>query len=748
MKRVMALALAMPALLFGPVLGHADDTVRASSGHSVQSVVLNPGQRSGTAQFVVEQASGAMFVIASLRPIDAEITITPSAGPQIKVKAANAGSLNVTFDRIPGAARTAPLPGTGAGENLIIHFTNGAPQGTYFAKVTDRDAAPNTSRIFAITLIVDSECSFAVAPLVAQPIPGDRVPLVAIALDRETPLLGASVLAAVSRDGVGIGLVSMTDDGRGADHRAGDGAYTAEVVTDLPGAYRVYAILSGTRNPGGAVSRWAAIDFPVRSAISGFAYRSPNPFDTLDTNGDGQVDSVRFVMAAIPDGIDGATYRARITLSGTDREGRSTTIVGEAKKALRRNRLDVIEVTFSVEQLESVGGTDPVEIVFPPVAPVLSEVLYSAGYVAVATAPPPATTPRLPREILQAPAIELLDVAQRSFVASGPRLLVPLRARVNIAGSYRWSARLVDEATMSDVDAAQGVWTVARGDQILNLDFNLCRLVAGQALGATLSIDGIRIAPRVGTPAGALDIGFKGSILVTTSGAPVPECNCPGDCDGNGRVSLAEVSVASGINRGSTPLDHCRAADTDADGHVDTAEVQRSLQQSLSMNCPNAPDPCAVMSRAKLKIRGGTRLTLSGTFPSGAETILADVMNGVSFAVMDPYAKGFGQSFDAMNGSFTSSGWNLKDTFDLDRDSILKVRVKHRKLSGEIDFTIKGKDGAYMLSTAGGPTDVVAELHLRKDGDPSGGTCAVMKWSHEQCELSKSGTTLYCASSD
>jgi hypothetical protein len=61
----------------------------------------------------------------------------------------------------------------------------------------------------------------------------------------------------------------------------------------------------------------------------------------------------------------------------------------------------------------------------------------------------------------------------------------------------------------------------------------------------------------------------------------VPPPNCPGDCDGDGAVSISEIVLAVGIALGFHALDECPAADLDGDGEVSIAEIVTAVNSAL-----------------------------------------------------------------------------------------------------------------------------------------------------------------------
>jgi len=79
---------------------------------------------------------------------------------------------------------------------------------------------------------------------------------------------------------------------------------------------------------------------------------------------------------------------------------------------------------------------------------------------------------------------------------------------------------------------------------------------------------------------------------------------CPGDCDGDGVVTVAEVVTLVNIALGSTSIATCPSTDGDGDGSVSIAELIAAVQAALS-GCPSAPPLCPAFTVAP---RNGARV--------------------------------------------------------------------------------------------------------------------------------------------
>ena len=70
-----------------------------------------------------------------------------------------------------------------------------------------------------------------------------------------------------------------------------------------------------------------------------------------------------------------------------------------------------------------------------------------------------------------------------------------------------------------------------------------------------------------------------------TGTVSTPLAACHGDCDGDGRVSVAELVLAVNIALGARPVESCAAADRNGDGEVRINELIEAVSRALS-GCP------------------------------------------------------------------------------------------------------------------------------------------------------------------
>jgi enediyne biosynthesis protein E4 len=100
-------------------------------------------------------------------------------------------------------------------------------------------------------------------------------------------------------------------------------------------------------------------------------------------------------------------------------------------------------------------------------------------------------------------------------------------------------------------------------------------------------------------PGHALQVALVAAALAGSN----PARACPGDCNGDGAVAVAELVRAVGIALGSGAVATCAAADANADGRVTIAELIGAVGHALS-GCP--PPPTATETSTSTRAATGT----------------------------------------------------------------------------------------------------------------------------------------------
>jgi hypothetical protein len=84
---------------------------------------------------------------------------------------------------------------------------------------------------------------------------------------------------------------------------------------------------------------------------------------------------------------------------------------------------------------------------------------------------------------------------------------------------------------------------------------------------------------------------------VSANVAPQP---CPGDCTGDGAVTVGEIITGVNIALGSRPLSSCTAMDTNGDGQVGIPDLIRAVRALLEecSGAPASPTPAGTAQEA------------------------------------------------------------------------------------------------------------------------------------------------------
>lgn len=294
--------------------------------------------------------------------------------------------------------------------------------------------------------------------------------------DAEGPLADAEVAAIVVEPDGGAAEVNLNDDGVGVDAAAGDGIYSGELThTGQPGMYRVRFEAAGLNRQGVAFSRQ---DFGLATVSAGDAGFTGTFVDYgVDQDGNGLYDQL-VIEGGVNVDNDGS-YRIMGVLedSSGNRQSVSTLVelqAGEDEvqlafggRALYRNGVDG---PYNLAELR-IAEEDPAGIAIMP-----THALEGAHATAAYGYDEFEHAPLLLTGQGSAQAIDLTGDGRYD------RLDVSLEARIEHAGFYQWSARLVDEHG-TELGFSDGSANLDPGDNMLTFSYD------GEAIGAN-GVDG------------------------------------------------------------------------------------------------------------------------------------------------------------------------------------------------------------------------------------------------------------------
>lgn len=197
----------------------------------------------------------------------------------------------------PAAADADPDIAFDSGEvlgGLLEVYNLGAPEvGVWTVRVSAPSVVEPSGQVgYSVAAWLEAPAitfSAAVAPEAVSA--GTPLTLLGTLLESGAPLTGATVEATVALPDDSRQTVTLTDDGLGGDVTAGDGVYTAAFgATAQPGHYRVALTAGGTGGAGAAFSREGFALATVSASSSDFAgvFRDFG----VDTNGNGLFDQL------------------------------------------------------------------------------------------------------------------------------------------------------------------------------------------------------------------------------------------------------------------------------------------------------------------------------------------------------------------------------------------------------------------------------------------------------------------------
>src|SRR5690606_10210312 len=93
----------------------------------------------------------------------------------------------------------------------------------------------------------------------------------------------------------------------------------------------------------------------------------------------------------------------------------------------------------------------------------------------------------------------------------------------------------------------------------------------------------------------------------------------PGDCNGDGAVTISELVTAVGIALGGGAMETCTAADVNDDGTVAINELVAGVGHALGQPCPTEPTPTVTPAPGEEETRctvpPGDKVNLDPTQP-------------------------------------------------------------------------------------------------------------------------------------
>jgi alpha-D-xyloside xylohydrolase len=200
--------------------------------------------------------------------------------------------------------------------------------------------------------------------------------------------------------------------------------------------------------------------------------------------------------------------------------------------------------------------------------------------------------------------------------------------------------------------------------------------------------------------------------------------SCPGDCQGDGVVTVDEIVVGVSIGLGSSAIEACTAADGNVDGSVTVDEILRAIQAALS-GCSSVRQAVTLGETGTLRFDAGTPdLVLRWDGTRVLRILLEEVRLGAVDVIEDatnydpyPLVAGLPLSRSPVNLRWLS-GRRARITKDEPNRLLAEVSFDEGKQATlEIRRTADGSFRLHLVPQAGGPPVAYFRIGMRADAD-------------------------------
>jgi hypothetical protein len=293
------------ASLFGACTASAQDKGVPSitlSAASYAAGVLRPGEIKAERPLTVDSARSLTLVITSTADLKLSLQlpggalVSPDKNLDDRIKWASFAAKNNVPQQLL-------LPGVGSGFNTLITLQAPAA-GKYVVSLAQERPTPDAVP-FLITLIEDSNIRMGLYTPFGDAVRGGPFLVSAVLFDGTKPLLGARVTANLVRQPddlaaapIQVRELSLNDDGKGGDAKAGDGIYTGIVAPPVVDRYWL-AVQAFGKSSGGTFVRHAGTSFIASEPTVTISSIDPSALRT-STNGRGMESLIARVDFAAP----------------------------------------------------------------------------------------------------------------------------------------------------------------------------------------------------------------------------------------------------------------------------------------------------------------------------------------------------------------------------------------------------------------------------------------------------------------
>ncbi|PIS36629.1 MAG: hypothetical protein COT35_10095 [Nitrospirae bacterium CG08_land_8_20_14_0_20_52_24] len=431
------------------------------SSYRVTPIFLDPGNPAAEIPFEVDVSPSLLVDVASPSDLFSVTLVAPDGQT---ITPSNVGNFNGAYN-----SYTLQTSALSLGNPLFLggyHYTYSfqtPPSGSWKVKINGINL-PAAGEVALVNIIAQNRLKVGLLTNETQYIVNAPVLIMATVFDGSSPITGASALATLKNlTSGGEDKIILSDDGNSPDHMAGDGMYSGGYIPTNPGDYAVMAEVNGVTGSGTPFSRDVFSSFGVRSPLADFNGSFND--QGIDANANGFYEYIVLNL-----GIDVYTsgkYKISLTLEGSNNVSRTVSSILDLTQGANK----LIPINFFKEDVYAIGVDGPYTV-----TKALIQLLENnEWYLADKTV-----------NQWQTQAYSLSKFEQMQIALTGNNsdaaydtdnngkfdtLVVSIEVAMLEAGTYQWSARLVDKNS-KEIEFISGANLMSVGNNRIAMTFD------------------------------------------------------------------------------------------------------------------------------------------------------------------------------------------------------------------------------------------------------------------------------------
>jgi len=360
-----------------------------------------------------------------------------------------------------------PSPTFLVGHHYTYHIQNPS-SGNWKINITCNNI-PIDGIAGVVTLQMKNDLKIGFLEIDTQYVIDSSIPLIATVFDSINPVLNSSVTSIITNlSDNQKDIITLKDDGNGADNQSGDGLYSAGYIPINPGEYSITTEITGVTDNGTSFNKSIASSFTAFPPLANF---NGSFFDQgMDINGDSFYDYIALNIG-VNVNISGS-YRLSVSLKGNNNITESYT----STQTLSQGINQTITVNFPKENIFNIGVDGPYNV-----AEVSIELFNDGEWCLADKIEDQWETQSY--SLAEFEEIPIQFTGNNSDTGNDINgnglfdlLQVTLEIKINIPGSYNWSTRLVDQDN-KEIEFISSSNMLSLGINLITLNFT------GQKIG-------------------------------------------------------------------------------------------------------------------------------------------------------------------------------------------------------------------------------------------------------------------------